>query len=161
MKSALEFPSTLSPLAGGIQGEEQGKQATQVRGSWSSNRNIWTSQGVLRYPSREGKGAAAKAHDLAPVGALLSACGDKGQSAKRGCDGGPTLCMSLCLWALPLQWSMLPSKNPLLQSSSSCHLMLSFHCHYHPGLALQTADPSTQTLCAPADAHLRLGRTGR
>lgn len=52
------------------------------------------------------------------MGALLSACGDKRQSTKRGCGGSPALRMSLGLWALPLQWSMLPSKHPLLQSSS-------------------------------------------
>ena len=40
VESALELPSILSHQAGGRQGEEQGKQATQVRGSWSSNRNI-------------------------------------------------------------------------------------------------------------------------
>lgn len=121
MESALELPSTLPHQAGGRQGKEQGKQATQVRGSWSSNWNIGTSQGALRqtrYPSREGKEATARAHGLAPMGALLSACGDKRQSTKRGCDGSPALRMSLGLWALPLQWSMLPSKHPLLQSSS-------------------------------------------
>lgn len=73
----------------------------------------------MRYPSREGKEATARAHGLAPMGALLSACGDKRQSTKRGCDGSPTLRMSLGLWALPLQWSMLPPKHPLLQSSSA------------------------------------------
>ena len=30
----------------------------------------------------------------------------------------PPLCTSLLLWALPLQWSTLPSKHPRLQSSS-------------------------------------------
>lgn len=84
----------------------------------------------MRYPSREGKEATARAHGLAPIGALLSACRDKRQSTKRGCDGSPALRMSLGLWALPLPWSMLPPSTPCCRAPQSCHLMLSFHCHH-------------------------------
>lgn len=57
----------------------------------------------------------------------------------------------LCLSSGP----RFPPSIPGLQSSSglSPHAAISLL----PGLALQTADPSTQTLCAAADAPLGLG----
>ena len=122
---------------------------------------IWVSRLPRQRGDRGGDGQGGKSHSSGTPPWCQWRQGTEHE--ERGCNGDPTLCMSLNNGAFLLWWSGLsprafPVAELLTPAHSGCPLLAKNSSLL--GSALQTPSSSTQPLCTPVDTRFRLGHTG-
>lgn len=128
---------------------------------------LGSAEGVLRYPSREGKEARARAHTWLQWEPSSVPAETRARALREAVTAAPPLAChvasGLCLFSGPC----FPPRIPCYRAPQSCHLILSFRCQYQsaswagsPSCRSQHPDPvCTHRRPSQAGAHGAVART--